>query len=71
MRINIGMRHGGGQLAMDTQLSIDELKQALAGGTEILDLEDAKGDRALVPVESISFVMIPSERESRVGFARP
>ncbi len=70
MRINIGMRHGGGQLTMDTTLSVEELKNALADSSEVLDLEDTKGDRALVPVESVAFVMIPSERESRVGFAR-
>lgn len=70
MRVNIGMRHGGGQLTMDTPLSVEELREALASGSAVLDLEDTKGDRALVPVESIAFVMIPSEREARVGFAR-
>lgn len=70
MRINIGMRHGGGQLVLDTELSAETLRETLRDRDEVLDVEDAKGDRALVPVDSISYVLIPSEKESRVGFAR-
>lgn len=70
MKVNIGMRHGGGQLSFDTTLSAEQLAEALRSSDEVLDLEDSRGDRALIPVESISYVLIPSERETRVGFAR-
>lgn len=70
MKINIGMRHGGGQLSLETALEPEKLREMLGSAGEVLDLEDANGDRALIPVESISFILIPTERESKVGFAR-
>lgn len=67
------MRHGGGQLNFETDLSAEDLRKFLKASAttpDVLDLEDPKGDRALIATDSIAYVLIPSDRETRVGFGR-
>ncbi|MFT0762695.1 DUF3107 family protein [Scrofimicrobium sp. R131] len=69
MKIEIRMRHGG-QLDFETAATAEQLRELLKQEDEILDLTDSKGNRALIPIHAISFIVIPHEREMRVGFAR-
>lgn len=73
MRIQIGLRHGGGLLSYELDQDPDQfvasLERAQAAGTP-LDLTDSKGDRTLIPYDSIAYVNMPADRDVRVGFAR-
>lgn len=74
MKILIGLRHGGGQLGFDISWDEEKLQaefQAARDNNRTLDFTDAKGERALIPADSISYILVPAARDSRVGFARP
>lgn len=74
MKFQIGLRHGAGLLSFETTFDADQLRQQFEEAREsggILDFTDTRGERALVPADSIAYVLIPSERELRVGFGRP
>lgn len=74
MKFQIGLRHGGGQLSFETGLSQDQLRaqyQAARAENGLLDFTDTRGERVLLPADSIAYLLIPAERETRVGFGRP
>ncbi len=74
MRIQIGLRHGGGLLNFEVEQTADQFVEyldSIRSGNGVIDLTDAKGDRSLVPFDSVAYISIPSDRNVRVGFARP
>lgn len=74
MRVQIGLRHGGGQIGFELELGADQLLEQLRVAQEnndILDFTDIKGERALIPADSVAYMLISPERETKVGFARP
>lgn len=73
MKFQIGLHHGGGQLTFETTLDSNELIQQLETARTnngLLDFTDTKGDRILIPADSVAYLLIPSERETKVGFGR-
>lgn len=74
MRIQIGLRHGGGQVGFDIDSTADQLRQQFLEAqesNEFLDFTDTKGERALIPADSVAYILISPDRETKVGFARP
>ena len=72
MEIFIGIRDNTRQLALDTDLSENELiakvNEAISHNA-LLDLTDTKGERILVPAHAIGYVQIANKSQRRVGFA--
>lgn len=70
MEITIGIQHVARELTFETPLSADEVsaavEKALAGA--ILDIEDTRGRRVIVPAGAIGYVEIGAESQRRVGF---
>lgn len=74
MKIVIGLRHGGGQLSFELDWKEEDLVSELQKIREsdgLLDFSDVKGDRVLLPADSIGYILVPTETERRVGFGRP
>ncbi len=73
MEIFIGIRDNTRQLALDVDMTENELmtkvNEALAAPNGVLDLTDLKGQRTLVPAHALGYVQIASKTERRVGFA--
>ena len=72
MEIFIGIRDNTRQLALDTDLSENELiakvNEAISHNA-LLDLTDTQGERILVPAHAIGYVQIANKSQRRVGFA--
>lgn len=70
MEITIGIRQVARELTFESPLSADEvaaeITKALDGS--VLDLEDVRGRRIVVPTESLGYVEIGAEEQRRVGF---
>ena len=73
MEIFIGIRDNTRQLALDVDMTENELmtkvNEALAAPNGVLDLSDSKGQRTLVPAHALGYVQIADKTERRVGFA--
>ena len=73
MEIFIGIRDNTRQLALDVDMTENELmtkvNEALAAPNGVLDLTDSKGQRTLVPAHALGYVQIAAKTERRVGFA--
>ncbi|MCQ9368432.1 DUF3107 domain-containing protein [Brevibacterium sp. 50QC2O2] len=71
MEIKIGVRQSNRELALDSQLTADELATkvdgALKDGTTLV-LEDAKGRKVIVPAAALAYVEVGAETPGRVGF---
>lgn len=70
MDVTIGVQHVAREIALETDMSADEVAAAvdaaLAGG--VLRLTDTKGRQILVPGSALGWVQIGSADKSRVGF---
>ena len=73
MEIFIGIRDNTRQLALDVDMTENELmtkvNEALAAPNGVLDLTDSKGQRTLVPAHALAYVQVAAKSERRVGFA--
>ena len=71
MDINIGIRGGSAPLAMEIDLSPEELraavKVAIASGAP-LELTGHDGSELIVPAHSLGYVKIGKQEQHRVGF---
>ncbi|WP_425954908.1 DUF3107 domain-containing protein [Xylanimonas sp. McL0601] len=71
MEVTIGVQNLPRELALETDLSADEvtatLKKALADGS-VLELTDTRGRRIVVPTSAIGYVEVGPEETRRVGF---
>lgn len=72
MEIKIGIQHAGRELALETDLSADEVEKtvsaALSGKTGLLVLVDEKGRKVMVPSDRLAYVEIGEPSARRVGF---
>ena len=73
MEIFIGIRDNTRQLALDVDMTENELmakvNEALISAHGVLDITDTKGQRTLVPAHALGYVQIANKTERRVGFA--
>ena len=73
MEIFIGIRDNTRQLALDVDITENELmakvNEALIAAHGVLDITDRKGQRTLVPAHALGYVQIANKTERRVGFA--
>ena len=71
MEVTIGVQNLPRELAVETNLTADEvsatLKKALADGG-VLELTDTRGRRIIVPTSTIGYVEVGPEETRRVGF---
>ncbi|QAY64555.1 DUF3107 domain-containing protein [Xylanimonas allomyrinae] len=71
MEVTIGVQNLPRELAVETDLTADEvtatLKKALADGG-VLELTDTRGRRIIVPTATIGYVEVGPEETHRVGF---
>ena len=71
MEVTIGVQNLPRELALETDLTADQvtevLKKALADGG-VLELTDTRGRRVLVPTATIGYVEVGPEETRRVGF---
>lgn len=72
MDIRIGIKHSSRELSFESAQSPEEIEKlveaALASSAKLLTLSDAKGNRYLVPSDSITYLEIGGEETRRVGF---
>ena len=73
MEIFIGIRDNTRQLALDVDMTENELmakvNEALVSANGVLDLTDTKGPRTRVPAHALAYVRIAAKTARRVGFA--
>jgi hypothetical protein len=71
VEVTIGVQNLPRELALETDLSADEvaatLKKAIADGG-VLELTDTRGRRIIVPTATIGYVEVGPEETRRVGF---
>jgi hypothetical protein len=74
VEITIGVQHVSREIALDVDLTADEVSAAVAAalaGKPALELNDSKGRRVIVPTSTLAFVELGAETKARVGFGRP
>jgi hypothetical protein len=72
VEVKIGVQHAPRELLVESNLSADEIQQAvenaLGGGDGVLSLSDERGRRLLVPADRLAYVEIGEPETRRVGF---
>ena len=70
MEVKIGVQQASRELVVDTDLSVDDVQQAVASSREsgLLTLTDAKGRTVIVPSDKVAYVEIGSPTTGQVGF---
>ncbi|MBO0806541.1 MAG: DUF3107 domain-containing protein [Nocardiopsaceae bacterium] len=71
MEVKIGVRSVPREIVVDTELTADEVRQALADALSsggFLEVPDDKGGRVMVPVAHLGYVEIGGAEPRRVGF---
>jgi hypothetical protein len=72
VEIKIGVQHAARELSLESELSAEEVEQAvsaaLTGKTGLLVLADEKGRKVIVPSERLAYVEIGEPATRRVGF---
>lgn len=73
MEVKIGVQYAPRELVLESNQTPDEVAQAvtdaLASESGVLNLEDEKGRRVLVPVTKIGYVEIAEQSQRRIGFS--
>jgi Protein of unknown function (DUF3107) len=71
VEVKIGVQNAARELVLDSEQSPDEVlaavTAALASG-DVLQLEDDRGRRVLVPVASLAYVEVGPPESRRIGF---
>ena len=71
MEITIGVQHVSREIALDVDLTADEVSAAVAAalaGKPALELTDSKGRRIIVPSDKLAYVELGSPSIGQVGF---
>lgn len=71
MEVKIGVQHAPRELSISTELSPDEVLQALTKAVAdegVLTLSDDKGRTVAVPAERVSYLDFTSDAGRKVGF---
>ncbi|MBO9554312.1 DUF3107 domain-containing protein [Cellulomonas sp.] len=71
MEITIGVQNLAREIVLETEQTGDEVAAAVASaldGQAVLELQDVRGRRIIVPTATIGYVEIGSEAKARVGF---
>lgn len=72
MEIRIGVRNVAREVTLESTQTPDQVRaavaEALTSGAPLVELEDEKGSRVLVPTSALGYVEIGSPEKSRVGF---
>ena len=71
MEVKIGIQQAPREVAFESDAEPDELAAIITeawSANEIVELEDTKGRKILVPAEKISFVELGASTRRRVGF---
>jgi hypothetical protein len=72
VEIKIGIQHAPRELALESELTAEEVEKAvsaaLTGKTGLLVLTDDKGRKIIVPSDRLAYVEIGEPASRRVGF---
>ena len=72
MEVKIGVKYAPRELVLESAQSPEEVRaavgQALSEDGGVLDLQDEKGRRVLVPAAVLAYVEIAESESRRVGF---
>lgn len=71
MEVKIGIQQAPREIAFESDAEPDELAATITkawSANEMVELEDNKGRKILVPTEKISFVELGASNRGRVGF---
>lgn len=71
MEVKIGIQQAPREVAFESDATPDELVAAITeawSANELLQLEDDKGRKILIPTDKISFVELGAPSRGRVGF---
>jgi len=72
VEITIGVKNSPRELTVDTEMSLEEIENAVAnaasGGSPVLRISDARGRTVLVPAKAIAYLEIGPEAARKVGF---
>jgi uncharacterized protein DUF3107 len=72
LEVKIGVQYAGRELVLESADSPAEVEQqvtdAIANGTGVLQLVDEKGRRVIVPVDKLAYVEIAEQHHRQVGF---
>jgi hypothetical protein len=71
MEVKIGVQSVPREIVVDTSMSVDEVRQALADALSsdgFLEISDDKGGRVMVPAARLGYVEIGGAEARRVGF---
>lgn len=71
MDVTIGTFHTAREITLTVDLTEDELKEKIQHAiavTQLLELEDSKGQKAIIPASAIAYVLIGSSAPAPVGF---
>jgi uncharacterized protein DUF3107 len=72
VEVKIGVQHAPRELLVESDLSADEIQQAVENAMRsadgVLSLTDERGRRVLVPAERLAYVEIGEPETRRVGF---
>lgn len=72
MEVKIGVQHANRELVLESEQTPAEVEQAVAeafsGKTNLLQLEDEKGRKVIVPTDRLAYVEIGEVSIRKVGF---
>ena len=72
MEVKIGVQHASRELVLESEQTPAEVEQAVAeafnGKTNLLQLEDEKGRKVIVPIDRLAYVEIGEVSIRKVGF---
>jgi len=72
VEVKIGVQHAARELAVESDLSADEIEQAVSAALRaddgVLSITDSHGRRVLVPADRLAYVEIGEPETRRVGF---
>jgi hypothetical protein len=72
MEVRIGVQHAARELVIESAQSQDDVtaavSAALNGDTGLLELNDEKGRRVVVPSDKLAYIEIGEPESRRVGF---
>lgn len=73
MEVKIGVQHASRELVLESTQSPEQVEQTVtkaiaAGAGSVLQLEDEKGRRVIVPSEKLAYVEIAEQTTRPLGF---
>lgn len=72
MEVKIGVQYAARELVLESAQTPEEVQSAvtsaIARGDGVLELQDEKGRRVIVPVDKVAYVEIAEAESRRVGF---